>query len=70
MIDILAENNWIKEDVRASLVGMAGFRNILVHDYTTIDPAVVFGVLQTRLPDLRAFGMSILERLDASSGPS
>lgn len=42
---------------------MAGFRNVLVHDYATLDDDVVFGVLQTRLPDLRAFGTSILRKL-------
>src|SRR5690606_22012980 len=65
VIDILAENGWLDESVRENLVGMAGFRNILVHDYAILDPAIVFGVLQTRLADLRAFGRSILARLDS-----
>lgn len=65
VMDILAENDWIDERVRESLVGMVGFRNILVHDYATIDPEIVFGVLRTRLQDLRVFGKSIVERLEA-----
>lgn len=64
VIEILSENGWLDQGVRDSLVGMVGFRNILVHDYATIDPTIVFGVLQERLPDLRAFGLSVLERLE------
>lgn len=68
VIDILAENGWLDPNVRESLVGMVGFRNILVHDYATIDSSIVFGVLHERLPDLRAFGKSVLQRLEAASG--
>jgi len=64
VMDILAENGWIDQDLRESLVGMVGFRNILVHDYATIDPAIVFGVLKSRLPEIRSFGMSVLARMD------
>lgn len=61
---ILAENGWISADVRDGLVAMAGFRNVLVHDYATIEDAIVFGVLRSKLPDLRAFGAAVLARLD------
>jgi uncharacterized protein YutE (UPF0331/DUF86 family) len=32
---------------------MIGFRNILVHEYLTIDREIVYDVLQNRLGDLR-----------------
>lgn len=60
---ILAEHGWFDNELARRLEGMAGFRNVLVHDYATLDDDVVFGVLQTRLPDLRAFGTSILRKL-------
>lgn len=64
VFEILGEHGWISADVRDSLVAMAGFRNVLVHDYATIDDAIVFGVLRNKLPDLRAFGTAVLARLD------
>lgn len=39
---------------------MAGFRNILVHEYTTLDDAAVYDVFQRRLDDLMAFAEAIL----------
>src|SRR5690625_681394 len=33
VIEILSENNWLPKEVYDGLVGMIGFRNILVHDY-------------------------------------
>lgn len=61
---ILAEQGWIDEYISDQLQGMAGFRNILVHDYATIETAIVLRVLETRLPDLREFGSSIASRLE------
>jgi uncharacterized protein YutE (UPF0331/DUF86 family) len=29
------------------------FRNILIHGYAQVDDRIVWGLLQTRLPDLR-----------------
>ena len=34
---------------------MAGFRNILVHQYLEIDHRLVYDALQNRLDDFRAF---------------
>ena len=42
---------------------MAGFRNVLVHGYTAVDPAVVRDVLEHHLDDLEAFRAAILARL-------
>lgn len=63
VFEILAENGWIDQRLRDRLVSMAGFRNVLVHDYATVDVNIVYGVLQARLPDLRTFGTSVLRRL-------
>lgn len=64
VMDILAENGWIDQDLREHLVGMVGFRYVLVHDYAAVDPAIVFGVLTSRLPEIRSFGKSVLVRMD------
>ena len=34
---------------------MVGFRNILVHDYTRLDPAIVVRVLRDDLEDVSRF---------------
>lgn len=67
VVDVLADNGWISQDTREQLQGMAGFRNLLVHDYATIEPRLVLEVLKTRLGDLRAFGAQIAARLDAAA---
>ncbi len=38
---------------------LAGFRNILVHDYLLVDPAIVHDVLINGRADLREFGRQI-----------
>lgn len=61
---ILAESGWLDRDLSDRVVGMTGVRNVLVHDYATLKDEIVLNVLQTRLPDLRASGTSIVQRLD------
>lgn len=53
--EILAEANLLPRDLGASLASMVGFRNILVHDYTRLDPAIVMRVLRTDVNDLSRF---------------
>ena len=43
---------------------MAGFRNVLVHGYVTVDPVIVRDVLENRLQDLASFVASIRRKLD------
>ena len=40
---------------------MAGFRNILIHEYDRVDKAAVFGLLKRRLEDFRRFARHITE---------
>ena len=48
---------------------MAGFRNVLVHEYDRIDLRVVHQVLRHRLGDLEGFGRAILSLLE-ERGPT
>jgi len=41
---------------------IAGLRDILIHQYFGIDIEIVWDVVQTKLPDLRAAVLSILDR--------
>lgn len=53
--EILAEANLIPAGLGAALARMVGFRNILVHDYTRLDPAIVIRVLREDVEDLVRF---------------
>lgn len=60
---VLVEAGFLPEEMLGSLQRMAGFRNILIHEYTRIDPEAVFGVLKRRLDDLRRFVREIARRV-------
>ncbi len=45
--------------------GLSRFRNILVHDYLTVDPAIVHRLLVTRLGDFRRFAAAVVRFLEA-----
>jgi uncharacterized protein YutE (UPF0331/DUF86 family) len=53
--EILADADLLTRDLGDALASMVGFRNILVHDYTRLDPAIVTRVLRTDLADLERF---------------
>ncbi len=65
LFEILGRNGWIPEDLVDALRRMVGFRNILVHGYEIVDPAVVEHVVRRRLGDLLTFVAALRERLSA-----
>lgn len=52
---ILFENKIIDNDLKANLCNMAGFRNILVHDYIDLDREIVYDILKNNLKDMENF---------------
>jgi uncharacterized protein YutE (UPF0331/DUF86 family) len=58
--DILARADVISPELGATLARMVGFRNILVHDYTRLDPTIVLNVLRTNLVDVERFRDAII----------
>ena len=61
---ILNENGVLTDSVQSAMVKMAQFRNIVVHDYTRIDPGIVVGILNRNLDDFRSFARDVLLYLD------
>ncbi len=59
----LARGRWVADDLARTLSAMAGFRNVLVHGYDTVDRDIVRDVLEHRLDDLLAFSRAIRARL-------
>ncbi|MFA4967166.1 MAG: DUF86 domain-containing protein [Candidatus Margulisiibacteriota bacterium] len=63
IIDILEEAKIIPSLLAAKLSNIAGFRNLLIHEYVKIDREKVYHVLKTRIPDLEAYAKSITKYL-------
>lgn len=60
---LLAEKRVINDEQAEKLVRMAGFRNILIHEYRDILNEKVYNILQNRLSDFYDFARSILDYL-------
>ena len=60
----LNENRVISKKLTERLVGIANFRNILVHDYENIDREIVYVKLQRNLDDFKFFKKEILRFLN------
>ena len=63
LFDLLTVADWIPREVGAKLRAAAGFRNILVHGYTAVDPAITRDVVDNHLGDLRDFVHAIRSRI-------
>lgn len=48
---------------------MAGFRNVAVHDYDTLDVAILERIVAERLSDLDAFWAAATRHLTIASAP-
>jgi len=52
---ILSEENIIPREFADTIASMIGFRNILVHDYASIDLNLVYAFLKNKLEDFNRF---------------
>jgi uncharacterized protein YutE (UPF0331/DUF86 family) len=59
--EILSENGFIDQALARRLSNMAGFRNIAVHEYSSLDIAVVKSILEKHLDDFRGFVKAALQ---------
>ncbi|WP_018877739.1 HepT-like ribonuclease domain-containing protein [Thioalkalivibrio sp. ALE28] len=67
---LLAWDDVIESDLAEVLAAMAGFRNILVHGYQSVDPAKVRLILTDHLNDLEVFCMAMAGTVRKTSGNS
>jgi uncharacterized protein YutE (UPF0331/DUF86 family) len=63
LFELLVSNGWVPERLAGGLRAMAGFRNILVHGYQTVNKALVREVVEHRLDDLLDFVAALRSRL-------
>ena len=56
---VLIEEEIIDNKLGERLKKMAQFRNIIVHDYATIDPEIVYTIVKNNITDIRSFSINI-----------
>ncbi len=67
VLEILAQHQVLSSKLAAALSGLAGFRNVLVHEYLTVDHQIVYAVLQNNLEYLEDFSKSVVNFMDELS---
>jgi uncharacterized protein YutE (UPF0331/DUF86 family) len=55
LFDLLAKNGWLPPEQVRVLHRMAGFRNVIVHEYESVDVRLVRQVVERHRGDLQAF---------------
>lgn len=63
IVEILWEADVLSTDLASRLQGIAGFRNILVHNYLKINRGFVYENLQKGVVDLEDFSREVVEFL-------
>ena len=63
LFDLLERAGWIEPVLAGALRDMAGFRNILVHGYDTVDLTIVQDVVERHLDELLQFTDTVRKRL-------
>jgi uncharacterized protein YutE (UPF0331/DUF86 family) len=55
LFDLLASSGRLPSDLARTMRDMAGFRNVVVHGYQSVDLGILEDVVRNRLDDLLAF---------------
>lgn len=63
LFDKMQKKGIVSKEMNVALKKMKGFRNILVHEYATIDDELVFSAARTKLEDFRKFKEEVLKAL-------
>lgn len=63
---VLMENKVINKKLCENLEKMAKFRNIVVHQYETLDPTIVVSILQRNLGDFEKYKKAIIKYLSST----
>jgi uncharacterized protein YutE (UPF0331/DUF86 family) len=61
--EVLAENKVISRKLSGTMQKMAKFRNVIVHQYGKIDPAIVVSILRKNLSDFEKYKKFIIKHL-------
>jgi len=61
LFDVLLKNRALTKKTAETLKKMAGFRNIIVHEYEDIDLNKVYDIFKNNLPDFTAYLKEIIK---------
>ncbi|KHE90423.1 MAG: DUF86 domain-containing protein [Candidatus Scalindua rubra] len=61
---ILQNKGVIKAEMSEKMISMVGFRNILVHEYETINFAIVCNILQHHLKDINEYLLTMVNHFN------
>ena len=59
--EIITKHNFIDKEIKEKMIKMAGFRNIAVHNYETINVEILKSILKNNLKDFEDFYTQILK---------
>jgi len=57
-IELLAKENYLSKDILGNLLGMVGLRNILIHEYVSVDLEKLYSLLNL-INDFKIFAENI-----------
>jgi len=60
---VLMENRIMNKKLSATMEKMAKFRNVIIHQYEKIDPAIVVSILRRDLDDFEKYKKAIIKYL-------
>ena len=63
VFQVLGEEGVVPQELLPSLLDMARFRNLIVHDYARIDDAKVYGILKKKTGDFDKYAKAIVAYL-------
>ncbi len=63
MFDLLAKGGWLSAELTQTMRDMAGFRNILVHGYQSVDVLILRDIVDNRLDNLTSFADAVRSRM-------
>lgn len=64
---VLSENQVIGKKLSEALERMAKFRSVVVHQYETIDPAIVVSILHRKMGDFEEFKRVVIRYLSSQN---
>jgi uncharacterized protein YutE (UPF0331/DUF86 family) len=63
LFSLLANGGWIEQSLARALRAAVGFRNVVVHGYTSVDSAILRDIVENHLGDIEQFVAAIRSRL-------
>ena len=61
--ELLTKHGVLSDALGKKMISMVGFRNISVHDYQTIKPAIVTSIVKNHLKDFEDFYSCVYDRV-------